>query len=391
MAKTRKTKHVAVAVPIGVPHLELHARGIMRYAATHGGWILAVSPKSLVIPLSSLRHWSGDGIIARINTAAEARLVTELRIPTVNISGALEHAGVPRVTVDNHAVGRLAAEHLVERGFRHFGYYGVRNLWYSRVRGEGFHERIELAGGVCSDLLASNTLGKTVNWTEVDQSLRKWLQSLNSPVAVFACSDYRARMILDACGRIGLNVPDDVAVLGINNDVFACELCDPPMSSVSAQLELVGYETAALLDRLMAGKAAGDRHPDSARRRDQRRSTDVVAIDDDEVATAVRYMRDHLAEPISMDDVAHNQGISRRWLQNAFRKAVGRSPHRYLNFLRSRRARQLLVDDPNMALSAVARACGFSDAKRLRAAFTRVVDVGPSEYRQLHARNESHR
>jgi len=146
MATQHKPKRVALALPIGLPHQEQHLRGILRFASTRGNWRIEVSPDSPSISVSSLRGWSGDGIVALINTAAEARTIAGLRIPAVNLSGVLAHSPVPRVSVDNRAVGRLAATHLLDCGFRRLAYYGVKELWYSSERCEGFREAIGAAG-----------------------------------------------------------------------------------------------------------------------------------------------------------------------------------------------------------------------------------------------------
>jgi LacI family transcriptional regulator len=388
VAKSRKTKHVAMAVPLGLAHYATMIRGILRYAVEDGRWSVAFSPDLPIVPISSLRGWSGDGAVVMINTPAEARLVKESQIPAVDVSGALQHTGVPRVTVDNRALGRQAAEHLLECGFRRFAYYGVPGFWYAEQRGAGFTDAVEAAGGTCSSFYAPNKGVTRASWSECDQPLCDWLKSLSPPLGMFVCHDYRARLILEACRQVGLRVPDELALLGVNNDPIACEFCDPPLSSVSRSAERVGYAAAGLLDRLMAGKAppAGDIlvPPDGVV---QRRSTDVVAIDNPEVATAVRYMYAHLAESINIDDVVQQQGISRRWLEHAFCETLGQAPHRYLTFLRIRRARELLLTEPRPTLLAVANECGFSDVKRLRAAFTRIVGVGPSRYRQLHCQN----
>lgn len=390
MAKSRKSKHVALAVPFGIAHHERTVRGVLQYAAERGRWTVAVTAELPTVPLSSLRDWSGDGAIVLIDTPSEARLVVELGIPAVNVSGAVQHTGVPRVTVDNRAMGRQAAQHLLERGLQRFAYYGVQGWWYSEERGAGFLETVEAAGGTCSVFHAPNVRRTCANWSEVDQPLCNWLKSLIPPIGVFACHDYRARLVLEACNRIALHVPDELALLGVNNDSIACEFCVPPLSSVSRNDERVGYEAAALLDRLMAGKAPPRNDilipPNGVV---QRRSTEVIPIDNPEVAHAVRYMYDHLAEPINIKEVAGRQGISRRWLEHEFRQTLGQTPHRYLNFLRVRRARGLLVNESKSTLLAVARECGFSDAKSLRLAFTRVTGVGPAEYRRLHRKKAS--
>jgi LacI family transcriptional regulator len=380
-----------LAVPSGVPNVQQSVQGIVRYAAQHGHWSVAVSAESPIVSFAGLRNWAGDGVVAMLNTPADAKLVAGLGIPAVNISGALDSTDVPRVTADNYAIGKQAAEHLLECGFRRFAYYGLRGVWYAQQRGEGFCDAIDAAGGACSIFLAPPTLGRHPVWAEVDQRVCKWLKSLAPPVGILASCDYRARLILEACNQLGLRVPDDLGLLGVDNDSIACELCDPMLSSVSRDSEREGYEAAALLDRLMAGHAPPRSDvlipPTGVVRR---RSTNIVAIDNTEVAAAVRYMCHHLNDPITTNDIVQRLGLSRRWLEQAFRRSLGHTPHTYLNFLRIRRARQLLVEEPKMALYVVARECGFSDTKRLRLAFMRFVGVVPSEYRRVHCGNGDH-
>ena len=380
---SKRIKRVALAVPIGVPHLERAVGGFLEYAARHGRWRLATSPESPILSLDGLRGWPGDGVLAFINTPAEARTIARLGLPAVNISGALQRSPVPRVRVADRAVGRLAAEHLLDRGFRQFAYYGVEGVWYAQLRGEGFREVVERAGAECNVFLAPSTLGRRAAWSQVDRPLRAWLKSLPLPAGVFACSDYRARLILEGCQELGLAVPDDVAVLGVNNDTIACEFCEPPLSSVSRSSERVGREAAALLGRLMAGKPSPEADvlvpPNGVV---CRRSTDQFALGNANVAAAVRYMHEHLSEAISIGAFAREHAISRRTLEHAFREILGRTPHGYLTSLRVRRARQLLGEQPSLPLHAVAKACGFCDAKRLRAAFSEAVGLSPSDYRR---------
>ncbi len=381
----KKLKRVALAVPIGVPHLERLVGGFLDHGARHSRWRLATSPESPVLSLAGLRGWPGDGILAFINTPAEARTIGELGLPAVNISGALEHSPVPRVRVDDRAIGKMAAEHFLERGFRQMAYYGVEGVWYARLRGEGFREVVEWAGAQCDVFLAPSTLSRRAAWSQVDRPLRAWLKSLPLPAGLFACSDYRARLILEGCQELSLAVPDDLAVVGVNNDTIACEFCEPPLSSVSRSSERVGREAAALLERLMAGKSPPEGDvlipPDGLI---CRRSSDAFAVGNADVAAAMRYMHEHLAEPISVCRFVHEHAVSRRRLEHAFREQLGQTPHGYLTGLRVRRARQLLAEEPSLPLHAVAKACGFCDVKRLRTAFLAEVGVAPADYRRRH-------
>ena len=174
-------------------------------------------------------------------------------MPVVNIAGALRHTGVPRVMVDQEAVGRLAAEHFLERGFRRLAYFGEEGMWYSQQRQHGFIERIAQAGGQCS-VLEAPTFSPSHPWYRWQGLLVRWLKTLKPPVGLMAVHDYRARMVLDACLQIGLRVPDDVALIGVDNDEIACEFGKVPLTSIPCNGWQEGYEAAALLDRLMSGK-----------------------------------------------------------------------------------------------------------------------------------------
>lgn len=383
MARSRNTIRIAFAAPFGVPHYDRTMRGILRFASERSHWSIAVTPDFPGMSFSDLCGWSGDGAIAVVETPREARLAAKQRFPVVNVSGTLAHTSIPRVTVDNRAIGRMAAQHLLDCGFRRFAYYGVEGLWYSEQRGIGFEETIAEAGGTFSRFLSPRPRRARATWGEVNPPLCKWLESLDSPAAIFACHDYRARLILDACAQCGLCVPDELALLGVNNDAIACEFCWPPLSSVSRGAEEVGYQAASLLDRLIAGEEPPKADilvpPDGVVRR---RSTDVMAIDDPELQAAVRIMHERLSEPLTIAQLAHERGVSRRWLEHAFRDKLGKSPHEYLNFLRIRHAKDVFLREPNPRILDVARECGFSDAKRFRCAFIRIVGISPNQYRK---------
>ena len=242
MAKRQQVRRVAVAYPVAVPWMALFVRGVADYAARHGDWTLMTSPPTLTgaeefaQSVYSLRGWSGDGLFAAIGSTTEARAARRLGMPVVNISGAMRHAGLPRVMIDHYAIGRMAAEHLLERGFRNLAYYGVKGLWYSQQRCRGFVERAEQAGARCEAFDAVSPASSRVSWQRQVAPLVQWLQSLKHPMGLLAAHDYRARVVMDECLQLGLRVPHDVAILGIDNDPTVCEFCRPTLSSVSRGL-----------------------------------------------------------------------------------------------------------------------------------------------------------
>lgn len=381
----RKVTRVALAFPLEHPHLGRVAAGIKDYARDHGEWTLALAPETRGASLRSLRGWPGDGVIALVNNRADARVARQMQLPVVNISGALRNAGVPCVTDDQLAVGRMAADHLLDCGFRRFGYYGLRGVWYAQQRGRGFSTRIEQHGGRCSLLEAPSNLTPRWPWQYWVEPLEQWLRTLEPPVGLMATLDVRATVVLDACHRLGLSVPDDVAVIGVNNSESACQLSHPAISSIARNGYQIGYQAAGLLDRLMARKPLLQHEilvpPDGVVKR---ASTDVVAVEDPHVAVAVRFIREHAGEPFGVERLLRLAPVSRRWLEQRFKHCLGRTPHEFICRTRVERAKQLLIGPEKLKLKQVADACGFSDTMRFRLVFQRLTGTTPAEYRSSH-------
>lgn len=393
MAGKKASRQVALAFPLAVPHLALFMRGVTDYAREHGDWTFIASPvgtggfpETLDMSLQSLKGWPGDGVITVITTKAQTQAARGLHIPVLNLAGTLRDTGLPRVMVDHKAIGRLAAEHLLECGLRRFAYLGVKNVWYSQLRGEGFTERVAQAGGQFLVHEVPRRVDPKQPWYLGLQEIDRWLRTLRPPVGVLAVHDYRARLLIDECRQLGLDVPNDVALIGVDNDETICEFCRPPLSSVSRSGRRVGYEAARLLDRLMAGKPLPARDilipPDGVVRR---RSTDMVAFDDPHVAACVRYARGHVAGVFGVERLIKLVPISRRLLEKRFRRCTGHTPYDYLCQLRTQRAKELLTGGKKMEMHEIATACGFPDTQRLRLVFRRLTGVTPTAYRRQHA------
>jgi LacI family transcriptional regulator len=388
-AKRTRTRHVALAYPVAVPWVALFARGVAEYARRQGGWNLTTSPPTLAgtgewaQTVYSFRGWPGDGLVAAIGTATEARAARRLGIPVVSVSGALRDAGVPRVMVDHEAIGRLAAEHFLERGLRRLAFCGIQGPWHSQLRCRGFVERARQAGAEVDVFEMTAPANPRASWQQHVAPLVRWLQSLRPPVGLLAVQDYRARAVVDECLRLGLHVPRDVAVLGVDNDPTVCEFCRPALSSVSRNAWRVGYEAAALLDRLMQGQAPPPHDilipPDGIV---ARQSTDMVAIEDPHVAAAVHFIRDHVAQPFNVGRVMQHVPVSRRQLELRFRRVFQCTPYDYLCRCRVERAKDLLAGPQRAKLTSVAAACGFSSVERMRLVFRRVAGTSPLEYRR---------
>ena len=305
-------------------------------------------------------------------------------LPVVNFSGSLRGAGLPRVMVDQQAIGRQAAEHLLDCGFRRFAYHGLERVWSSELRKKAFVEHVLRRGGECSVLEVPSSIGRRRSWHDWQEPLQQWLRTLKPPVGLMAVHDRRATMVLDTCGRLGLRVPDDVAVIGADNDEVSCEICHPPLSSIARNDWRLGREVAALLDRLMSGKrppAADVLVPPEGVVR--RRSTDVVAIEDPHVALVARFIHENLSQPFGMESLAPLVPISRRWLAHQFKECLGITPHEFICRARVERAKELLTRPKKLPLKQISSACGLSEPRRFRVVFQRLTGTTPAEYPPL--------
>ena len=368
---------------MGLAFVERLMHGILDYAKQHGDWSFTRLPELLNPSIDWLHEWPGDGAFLLVTSRGDAESARHLSIPVVNLAGHLESVGVPSVTVDHRATGVLAAEHLLERRFRSFGFYGVRGKLYSERRRDGFTATVSHAGGTCGVLEVASLEERSIQWVDQQEELEGWLGTLSTPVGVMASTDLRAGMVVDACQRLGLRVPEDVAVIGVDNDPVACEFRSPSLSSVSRNDYEVGYRAASMLDRLIQGGVPEESAllvpPDGVV---GRRSTEVVAIEDPLIAEIVHSIQDRLHESFGADGLLHGFDLSRRRLEQRFRQCVGCGPAEFINLQRVERAKKLLADPTLDSLTDIAATCGFTELRHLRQVFRRVTGTTPAAYRQ---------
>jgi len=333
----------------------------------------------------SLKGWVGQGAIAVINDTAEARVARKLGFPLVCVNGNVRSPGLPRVMPDYYAGGQVAAEHLLDRGSRRLAYFGLKGIWYSAERKRGFVDRARQAKVPCEVFDMPPNTDLKASWRDRRHAAAAWLRTLPTPIAILAVHDYRARVLIDECLRLGWNVPHDVAVLGMDNDLTACEFCQPTLSSVARAAWKIGYEAARMLHQLMDGRSVPildvRMPPDGVV---ARRSTDTITVEDPHVRAAVHFMRDHLHEVFGLERVLEHLDVSRRLLHERFQRYLGRPPYEYLCSLRAERAKQLLSISKRVKMRKIAADCGFSSAARMRLVFQRIVGMSPLEYHRLH-------
>lgn len=375
--------HVALIVETSLGAGREILRGIAQYVREHGPWSIYHEPRNLEDSVPAWLHrWQGDGIIARLENDRISRAVAESRLPSVDVLGTAPHPKIPLVHVSDAGLARLAAEHLLERGFRQFGYCGIERANWSLQREEAFVRIVGEAGCRCAVYHLPWLSRTDRSWEAEQERLARWVRQLPKPAGVMVCHDPRGQRVLEACRRAGVAVPEEVAVIGVDNDEPVCEVSDPPLSSVIPDFRGIGYQAAALLDRLMHGQAAPDGPlylaPQGVA---PRQSTDVLAMDDRDVAEAVRFIRQHACEPLAVDDVAEHVSLSRSVLKRRFRAVLGRSVHEEIVRMRIKRAQELL-SQTDMPIRLIAERTGFHHQEYLGVVFKARTGRTPGDYRR---------
>ncbi len=357
-------------------------RGIARFLHEHRVWSVYHEVRSLEDGFpQALVDWMGDGIIARIPTAAIGERIKRAGLPTVDVLGMIPELGLPLVHVDDRAVAGLAAEHLLARGFRSFGFVGFGDANWSCNRRAAFVEAVTADGRPCSVLedMSRHPLG---NWEEFLDRLTQWIAGLPKPAGIMLASDQLGPAVLEACRRIPVAVPDEVAVIGVDDDEPLCVVSDPPLSSVRPDHFRVGCQAAALLDRMLRGEPAPPQPilvpPLGVT---TRLSTEVLALEDRTVADALRYIREQAIHGIKVDHVVEAVSMSRSVLQRRFREQLGRTIHDEILRVRLDTAKSMLADT-DLPISVVAERCGFRHQEYLGAVFRRRLSTTPARFRR---------
>lgn len=380
--------HVALLVESSRAYGRGVLAGIAKYVREHGPWSISFEEHGLCDDVPKwLSDWQGDGIITRLDNEAMAGVVRRLNVPTVFLRNLPQNCKAPCVLTDNAAAAFCAFEHLRERGFRHFAYCGYDGADYSDERREAFVGFVEQLGQRCHVFNSAShpVHGSTVEFEREglkDRDLvARWIQELPKPAGVMACNDSRGRQVLDACRAAGMGVPDEVGVVGVDNDEMLCDLSDPPLSSVVPNAERIGIEAAALLDQMMAGqKPLAQPLFVEPKMVVARRSTEVLAIEDRPIAAAARFIREHACEGIDVSDVVKAVALSRSTLERRFSKALGRSPKEEILRVRLNSAKQLL-SDTSSSLEFIAEKIGLEHTEYLSRIFKKKTGMTPSQFR----------
>ena len=370
-------------------------RGISRYSRTHGRWILFHRPpfyrvyKGRGDILKQISQMGVDGLILREQrTRKETEQILATGIPAVTSPYTEPFDGFVNIVSDDAAISKLAAEHLLHRGFKHFAFCGFGQMYYwSRDRTASFRQRIAEAGFETHVYENEHPEPRRqLSWDQEQAIVVDWLRTLPKPVGIMVCNDDRGQYVLEACLLGGLYVPEEVAVVGLGNDQLVCDLTTPPLSSVALSGEKAGYESAAVLDRLMERATAGGENV-VVRPTEVviRQSTNVFAIADRDVLGALKFIHQNaIQKPIQVEDVLKSVHLSRRTLYDRFAKILGRSVHEEIKRVRVEQLARLLVNT-DWPLSRITADLGCSDAKNIARYFKQQKGMTPSQYRKIHS------
>ena len=377
-------RHVALIIETSSNYGRDLLAGIVRYMRMHDRWSVFLEQRDLFKqPPRWLNKWQGDGIISRATTPRLLDAISDTGVPFVELTDRKGDVEFSQIRSDDAAIGKMGAEHLLERGFKRFAYCGYKGEAWSKRREESFVKTInQKSSGSCS-LYNSTWQGRGArNWEDEQRCIVEWLQTLTPPFAVMACNDIRGRQIIDACSELDLAVPEQVVVVGVDDDELLCRMCSPPLSSVIPNAQAGGFRAAEVLASLMDGKSPASEvqliEPLGVA---TRQSTDAVAIDDPDIAAALRYIREYACRGITVAEVVRDNSVSRSTLERQVRKYLGRTPQEEIRFVQIKRARELLIST-DLSAEQIAPLCGFEHPEYLHVVFKRVTGTTIGVFRK---------
>jgi len=377
-----RRRRVALLVETSLVYGRRILAGITQYIRSHQRWSIFLDQREDQSPAPTwLEHWQGDGVICRVTNAQLAESLARQGVPLIDLNEHLD-IGLPRVSSDHMAIGRLGASHLLERGFRQFAFCSFSEQQWAAQRRDGFLSAVNATGYPCTIFESRWSCRRSCPWEEEQAKLVGWLQSLPKPIGIMTCNDSRGQHVLNACRSAGISVPEHAAVVGVDNDELLCNLCDPPLSSVIPNAEQIGFQAAAALDDLMSGKELLQREwliaPLGVA---TRQSTDVLAIDDPDIVAALRFIRESACEGATVQDVLNHVPISRSLLDRGFQKYLGRTPQAELRKVQVKRVTELLLET-DLSLTKIAHLAGYEHPEYMSVVFKRETGQTPGQFRR---------
>ncbi|MRH41157.1 helix-turn-helix domain-containing protein [Aquibacillus halophilus] len=381
-SKFNQRKQVALIIETSNEYARGILRGVRKYIRENSNWSIFIEEYSRdnTSDFTWLKQWDGDGILARIENKRIAKSVNNTGLPIVDLSAFRLLPKIPFVETDDYSIVKLASEHFLERGFRNFAFIGNSRFNWSKNRHHHFCNFTKEFGFPFFDY----DLFLSQHDSRIDErdELVKWLLSLPRPIAIMAAYDNIGLQILEACRFAKIAVPEEVAVIGVDNDTLITELSDPPLSSITPNTIKTGYNAALILEQLMNGTEIKQIEnliePVGIA---TRQSSDVLAIDDPLVAKALHYIRDNAFNNIKVNDLLKVTPLSRRALEHRFIKYIGRTPHEEITVIKIKKVKELLLET-DLTIANIGEIANFSNTEYLSVLFKKETGLTPSEYRK---------
>lgn len=380
----KRRKQVALLIETSNQYARGLLSGINNYLQEHPDWSVYLGEISRNnSDMSWLSDWHGDGILARIETDETASYILSSGLPAVDLSASRKLPDLTCVETNDRAIAAMAAEHFLERGFKYFAYYGDKRYQWSLHREQHYHQYLVAKGFDCLSFKAADGDKRQADsWDNRMNELVLWLKQLPKPVGIMCCYDIRGQQLLEACRLAEVDVPDEVSVIGVDNDELLCELSTPSLSSIQTNPQQAGYLAAQLLDRQMAGERLDSAlHLIDPLRLQVRLSSDVLAVEDKIVSEAIRFIRRHAHEDIQVQDILNHIPVTRRVLESRFLKALGQTPHEQILSVKLKMVKQLL-EETKLPLADIAERTGFKHTEYMSVVFNREFGIRPGQYRR---------
>lgn len=379
----QRIPQVALLIDTSTGYSSHIIKGVAHYTRTHRPWDLLIQPRGEHERSLMPKYWNPDGVITRLTHRALASDLCRRKVPVINVSlSRVSGYEIPQVTVDEKELGRWAALHFLERGLREFGYIGIwRQQNYKDCCAPAFLDELNRDSRGC-EIHSPRKHTSSPHSALTSTDLQRWLKEVPTPIGIFVVDAEDAHNLADACRAVRLHVPDQVAILVGEDDHLLCEVAHPSLSAIDLGSDRIGYEAAAVLDRLMSRRKpplVPKLFPPL--RIITRHSTDMLALQDRELASAVQFIRNHAFEPLGVADILNQLPMSRRSLELRFRQVLGTSPAAEIRRVRIERAKDLLVTT-NLSIPEIALAAGFQHVEVMNRLFRSVVGTTPTTYRR---------
>jgi LacI family transcriptional regulator len=362
-------------------------RGIVQYSKENQLFILCKIPLSYreqhkaEVILEWAKRWNADGIIAQFYDTDRVNIFKENGIVAIAQNFKTRFTEIPNITSAHRLAGKMGADYFLNKGFKNFAFYGLKDIVWSQERLEGFRNELRRIGWVYE--FQSENFMKNLNCES--GSLIAWLKTLPKPVAMMACDDNQGHYLAEICKQYGVKIPEEISLLGVDNDEAICNLSDPPISSIDQAVEKGGYEAARLMDKLIANPGAS--YEDvivSPTRIIARQSTDIFAGDDKYISTVLQYIHQHYGKILHISDLALLVPLSRRLLENRFKQVTGSPIYTYIMNLRMNKFVAELLETTNPIIE-IATKSGFPDCKNIARQFKQAKGCTPTEYRMKYS------